>query len=117
MKPIMVMRVVRTPPAGVARLAEEVSIRCQCEEEVTAEMAGDEENAERARGGRRWRMADGSPIACQEKLRVLEENLSEIRQVCQDAFEDALLMGCDEEDVRRIFASIVGGLTNPFAKD
>ena len=27
---------------------------------------------------------------------MLNENLDEIREYCQEAFEDALLMGCDE---------------------
>ena len=40
-----------------------------------------------------WRQADGEPIVCEEKLKVLNENLAEIRQVCQDALEDAVLMG------------------------
>jgi hypothetical protein len=64
--------------------------------------------------GVRWRQADGSPIACDEKLKVLEENLAEIRQMCQDAFEDALLMGCDEAQIRDVFLSVVRSLHNPY---
>lgn len=63
-----------------------------------------------------WRQGDGSAIACEEKLKVLDENVEEIRQLCQDAFEDALLMGCDEEQVRAVFAAVVAGLTNPYRK-
>lgn len=64
-----------------------------------------------------WKTADGSAVSCEEKLKVLNENLEEIRQICQDAFEDAVLMGCDEEQVRGIFASVIGGLHNPYRKD
>ena len=64
----------------------------------------------------RWRQVDGSTIACEEKLKVLNENLAELRQICQDAFEDALLMGCDEEQVRQVFANVVGGLHNPYSR-
>lgn len=64
-----------------------------------------------------WRQADGQAVSCEEKLKVLNENLSEIRQLCQDAFEDALLMGCDEEQVRDVFASVVATLHNPYAED
>ena len=39
----------------------------------------------------------GAAVSCEEKIKVLNQNLEEIRQFCQDAFEDALLMGCDEE--------------------
>ncbi len=65
----------------------------------------------------RWRQVDGSAIACEEKLKVLNENLAELRQICQDAFEDALLMGCDEAQIRQVFATVVGGLYNPYAQD
>lgn len=61
-----------------------------------------------------WRQPDGSPIVCEEKLKVLNENLSEVRQVCQDALEDAVLMGCDEKQIRRMLRFIVDSLDNPF---
>jgi hypothetical protein len=61
-----------------------------------------------------WRQSDGTAVSCEEKLKVLDENLAEIRQMCQDAFEDALLMGCDEAQVRSIFASVIRSLHNPY---
>ncbi len=63
-----------------------------------------------------WRKTDGSAVACEEKLKVLDENLAEIRAMCQEAFEDALLMGCDEDQIRRVFASVVQSLHNPYKK-
>jgi hypothetical protein len=60
-----------------------------------------------------WRQPDGSAVSCDEKLKVLNENLGEIRQICQDAFEDALLMGCDPEQVRRVFAEVIASLHDP----
>lgn len=63
----------------------------------------------------KWRASDGAPVACREKLKVLEENLAEMRQVCQDAFEDAILMGCDEAQVRDVFLAVVRSLSNPHA--
>lgn len=62
----------------------------------------------------RWVSPDGEVISCTEKLKVLRENLEEIRQVTQDAFEDALLMGCDEKQVREVFAQLIAGLDNPY---
>ena len=46
-----------------------------------------------------WPGADGAPLSCREKLKVLAENHREAAQVLRDAFEDAVLMGVDE--VRR----------------
>ena len=42
-----------------------------------------------------WRTPEGEPVSCLEKIKVLEENLDELRQMAQDALEDAILMGCD----------------------
>ncbi len=63
-----------------------------------------------------WRQPDGDPVSCEEKLKVLNENLEEIRQYCQEAFEDALLMGCDEADVRKVFESVVRSMKNPYTE-
>lgn len=60
-----------------------------------------------------WPAADGSPVSCREKLAQLAENHAEARQVLQDAFEDAVLMGVDEEAMRRIMADMVAGLRSP----
>ena len=61
-----------------------------------------------------WRSAKGEVIACVEKNKVLQENLAEIRQACQDALEDAVLMGCDELQFRAVLAELVSGLKNPY---
>lgn len=60
-----------------------------------------------------WRRVDGAPVSCREKLTVLEDNLAELRQVCQDAFEDAVLMGCDPKHVRAVFADVIETLSSP----
>ena len=64
-----------------------------------------------------WRQPDGKAVSCEEKLKVLDDNLAEIRQMCQDAFEDALLMGCDEAQVRHVFAGVIASLRNPYAPE
>lgn len=62
---------------------------------------------------RTWPGADGQPIACREKLKTLEDNEAEARQVLQDAFEDAILMGVDEGAMRDAMAGLVAGLRSP----
>lgn len=61
-----------------------------------------------------WLQPDGEPVSCEEKLVVLRENLDEIRQECQDAFEDAILMGCDEAQVRQVLESLIRSIENPY---
>jgi hypothetical protein len=60
-----------------------------------------------------WPGADGKPISCREKLKILAENHEEARQTLQDVFEDAVLMGVDETAMRRILADLVAGLKSP----
>ena len=61
-----------------------------------------------------WRSPKGDVIACVERNKVLQENLDEIRQVCQDALEDAMLMGCDEWQFRAVLAELIAALKNPY---
>ncbi len=61
-----------------------------------------------------WRGPKGEIIACFEKNKVLRENLAEIRQTCQDALEDAVLMGCDEQQFRAVLNELIDSLTNPY---
>jgi len=60
-----------------------------------------------------WPQSDGSPLACREKLKVLTENHAELAQVMQDAFEDAVLMGVDEQAMRRILGEMIAALDSP----
>jgi len=47
---------------------------------------------------------------------VLNENLAELKELAQEALEDAVLMGCDERQVREVLAGIVAGIVNPYRK-
>ncbi|MXP64556.1 hypothetical protein E0493_14485 [Roseomonas sp. M0104] len=60
-----------------------------------------------------WPGADGQPVSCREKLKVLAENYEEAATVLRDMFEDALLMGVDEAAMRRILAEMVASLPSP----
>ena len=60
-----------------------------------------------------WRTPEGKPVSCLEKIKVLNQNIDEIRQRSQDALEDAVLMGCAEDQVREVLHEIVEALHNP----
>jgi hypothetical protein len=60
-----------------------------------------------------WPGADGSPVSCREKLKVLAENHAEASQILADMLEDAVIMGVDEAAMRRIIAELVAGLPSP----
>jgi hypothetical protein len=63
-----------------------------------------------------WRMPDGSPVSCLEKIKVLNENYVELRQMCQDALEDAVLMGCDEAQMRAALHALIDSLDPPYKR-
>jgi len=58
-------------------------------------------------------MTDGSVVSCRDKLAVLEENAAELRDVMQAMFEDAVLMGVDETQMREVLTNMVTALENP----
>ena len=63
-----------------------------------------------------WKQPDGQPVGCRDKIKVLNENLEEIREMAQDALEDAILMGCDEGQVRQVLHDLMDGLDNPYGQ-
>lgn len=60
-----------------------------------------------------WLTPEGEPVSCIEKIKVLNENLEELRDMAQEALEDAVLMGCDETQFRRVLHALADGLVNP----
>ena len=63
-----------------------------------------------------WLDSRGSPLGCSEKIKILNENLIEIKEICEEALEDAVLMGCDEQQIREVLSDIIASLPKPFSK-
>jgi hypothetical protein len=57
-----------------------------------------------------WIGRDGIPLECQEKIALLNENLSEIQERCQQAFTEALQAGCSEEFMRIVLQNMIASL-------
>ncbi|OSI12596.1 hypothetical protein [Neisseria canis] len=64
----------------------------------------------------KWYGDDGSIVSCTEKIKVMNENMTELFQLAQDAFEDGLLMGCGEAQLREYLVRLMEGLENPYKK-
>ena len=60
-----------------------------------------------------WPGLDGNAVGCREKLKMLAENYAEVSQVLRDAFEDAILMGVNEDAMRQVLTDVVTGLESP----
>ena len=61
-----------------------------------------------------WHSSNGEVIACVEKLKVLRQNLEENRASCQDALDDAVLMGCDEAQFRAALLEVISGVESAY---
>ena len=46
-----------------------------------------------------WKGRNNDIISCSEKIKLLNENIIEIKRMSDDAIEDAILMGADEKQV------------------
>ena len=46
-----------------------------------------------------WKGKNNETISCTEKIKLLNENIIEIKRMSDDAIEDAILMGADEKQV------------------
>ncbi len=64
-----------------------------------------------------WLTPAGEKVSCLEKIKVLNENLEEIRALAQEALEDAVLMGCDEHQFRKVIQDISQAIINPYKKE
>lgn len=61
-----------------------------------------------------WRRPSGAPVACVEKIKVLNENHAELRQMVRDTIEDALLLGCSETHVREVLHRLIDEIVPDF---
>ena len=62
----------------------------------------------------KWDKTGGGIMDCDESIIVLRENLLEIRNICQEALEDAILMEVSEDQFREVLKNIIIGLENPY---
>lgn len=64
----------------------------------------------------KWHSDDGELISCTEKIKVMTQNMQELFQISQDAFEDALLMGCSEQQIRDYLLELAKSVDNPYRR-
>ena len=64
-----------------------------------------------------WIDKDKKVISCEETNKVLNENLSEIISLLQNSFDDAILLGCDEDDFKKKIKKLLEGLEFSIGKE
>jgi hypothetical protein len=61
-----------------------------------------------------WHRSNGEIVSCTEKVKVMRENIEELQQVIQDAYEDALLMDVDSTQIKSFLIAMIENLENPY---
>ncbi|MBX9867549.1 MAG: hypothetical protein K2Y14_11600 [Burkholderiales bacterium] len=64
-----------------------------------------------------WHRSNGEIISCTEKIKVMRENIEELHQIIQDAYEDALLMDVDSEQIKQFLIKMIQNLESPYQDD
>jgi len=54
-----------------------------------------------------WYSKERKVISCDETNKVLNENYDEIKILIQNAFDDAVLIGCDEKDFKEKIQNLI----------
>ena len=54
-----------------------------------------------------WYSKEKKIISCDETNKVLNENYNEIKNVIQNAYDDAVLIDCDEKDFKNKIIDLV----------
>ncbi len=61
-----------------------------------------------------WLKPDGSALACVEKIKVLNENIEELRALTQDAVDDAVLMGGTQAQIKQVLLDMLDGIVSQY---
>ena len=65
----------------------------------------------------KWLNEQGEAVSCTEKIKVMQQNMQELFQAAQDAFEDGLLMGCTEVQLRDYLHKLMNAVENPYSSE
>lgn len=63
----------------------------------------------------KWIDHQGKTVACTEKIKVMQQNMEELYELAQEAFEDGLLMGCSETQLRAYLQELMAAIENPYS--
>ena len=64
-----------------------------------------------------WIDKNNKIISCEETNKVLNENFIEVSSVLQSAFDDAILIGCNEDDFKKKVIKLINSLQFSICKE
>ena len=63
-----------------------------------------------------WIGKSNEIISCDEKLKVLNENFDELGILIQNVIDDAVIIGCDEKDLKKKINELLQSTSFSFKK-
>ncbi len=53
-----------------------------------------------------WKASDNSKISCKEKIVILNNNVIELKNLMNQIYDEAILMGVDKEQIKKVINNI-----------
>ncbi len=54
-----------------------------------------------------WMGKDKKKISCKEKIKVMDSNLEEFKDMLADMYDEAVLIGVDEDQFKKVLLNII----------
>jgi hypothetical protein len=61
-----------------------------------------------------WRNDNGTLISCVEKIKVMDQNMAELKSVIQDIIDDGVLMGVAEQQIKEEILKLLATMTSQY---
>ena len=63
-----------------------------------------------------WRAKNKELISCNEKIKILNENFDELQLLIQSVIDDAVIIGCDEKDIKQKISNLLESIHFSYKK-
>ena len=57
-----------------------------------------------------WYSKDNTKLSCKEKILVLNKNIEELYDLSSDIYDEALLMGVDNKQIKEVLKNVIKNL-------
>ncbi len=69
-------------------------------------------NDNNALSPKHWLDKDKKKISCKEKIKLMQNNLDEFQEMLNDIYDEAVLMGVDENQFKKVLLDIIKNMKN-----
>jgi len=59
-----------------------------------------------------WMAQNKEKISCEEKIKVLNNNIDELQEMISDIYDEAILIGVDEKQLKDVLQEIIINMKN-----